>query len=243
MYTTLRFLRRHLLASVALFLALGGTSAYAAVLVTGADIADGTVESVDIMDGSLAGVDISDGSVVSADVGNNTLTTTDVLNGTLTASDIQNETLTGSDVQNDSLTGADIDEASLNVGSLDLGCQNGLVKGRARINGTSGIPAAYVDQPTFIDKTYNCSGDIVEVRRESEGVYFVKFHGISGDDLALVVPNQDGASTAFSGDADNSVTVGKITAGGDADSFRVDVHDSDVSGDVRQDGSFTIMVP
>ena len=247
-----RFLRTNLLAGVALFVALGG-SAYAADTVFSTDIVDGEVQSVDVRDDGLTGTDIS--ALTGSDITNNTIAGADVANASLTGDDVQNDSLksadvsdlgsgdisglTGSDIDNDSLTGSDIDESTLNASAI--GCDNGLVKGYARINGTNGVPASYVDEDAWVDRTYNCAGDDVVVRRESEGVYFVKFES-NGANLALVVPNQDGASTDFSGDADNTVTVGKISSGADAGSFRVDVQDQDVNGNVRQDGDFTIML-
>lgn len=73
-------------ALVSLFVALGG-SATAAVLVTGAQIKDGTVRSADIANGSLLGTDVANSSIRSADVADGSLTGQDVLNGSLTAAD------------------------------------------------------------------------------------------------------------------------------------------------------------
>ena len=247
-----RLLRTNLLAGVALFVALGG-SAYAADTIFSTDIVDGEVQSVDVRDDDLTGTDIS--GLTGSDITNGTVASLDVQNASLTGDDVQNDSLksadvsdlgsadisglTGSDLDADSVKGADIDESTLTP-SL-IGCKDGLVNGYARINGTNNVPGSYVDEDAWIDRTYNCAGDDVVVRRESEGVYFVKFEGNSAN-LALAVPNQDGASTDFSGDADNKVTVGKITSGPDAGSFRLDVLDDDVNGSVRQDGDFTIML-
>ena len=82
----------------------------------------------------------------------------------------------------------------------------------------------------------------MEVRRGATGAYFVRFVGNPAA-LAVVSVNQDGASTQFSGDADNLVAVGKITSGSDAGSFRVDVADINpnaTDGHSPQDGPFTI---
>ena len=250
-------LRSHLLASIALFVALGG-SAYAADTVFSTDIVDGEVKTADVQDEGLTGTDIQ--GLTGADVTDNSLNSSDVAH--LTGSDVDNNTLTGSDVEgigtadvtdnsltgsdisalgggdvtNDSLTGSDIDENSLSV--TNMGCKNGLVKGFARIKGTSGVPSAYVDETAYIDRSHTCAaGSRIEVRRESEGVYFVRFTDNTAS-LAIAVPNQDGASTSLSGDADNTITVGKVSSGNDAGAFRVDVHDEPDS--VRQDGQFTI---
>jgi hypothetical protein len=83
------------------------------------------------------------------------------------------------------------------------------------------------------------------VRRSAPGVYFVRFVDNPAN-LALVVGNQDGASSTTSGDTDNLVTVGKVTSGSDAGSFRVDIQDIDATtgaGHRAQDGKFTILTP
>lgn len=64
--TTLRFLRSHGIAVLALFLALTGTS-YAAVKVTGASVRDGSLTGRDVRDRSLTGRDVRDGSLRAAD--------------------------------------------------------------------------------------------------------------------------------------------------------------------------------
>jgi hypothetical protein len=80
-------------ALVALVVAVGGTSAYAA----------NTVFSSDIVDGEVKSVDIGNGEVNSADVKDQSLTTFDV------------STFLGADVVDNTLTGADINESSLSL--------------------------------------------------------------------------------------------------------------------------------
>jgi hypothetical protein len=253
---TTRFIGSSAIATAALVMAFGG-SAYAANTVSSADIIDGTVRSVDVLDNGLTGTDIAGltGADVSfnsltgadvtaltgADVTNGTLGGADVADGSITGTDVSG--LTGADVNANSLTGSDIDESTLSVASM--GCQTGLVRGSARIKGTAGIPTSYVDEAVFIDTKSNCSGGRVEVRRASTGVYFVRFVSNPAA-LAVGTPNQDGASTELSGDADNVLTVGKITSGSDAGAFRVDVADLPGPGPTaggRQDGQFTLMLP
>jgi hypothetical protein len=120
-------------ATLALFVALGGTGAYAANEWTGANIQDGSLAGVDIADGSVAsrdvqdnsvrGEDIADGLVASRDVQNNSLrgediadglvASRDVQDGSLRGDDINDNTLTGADINDNSLTGADINESTL----------------------------------------------------------------------------------------------------------------------------------
>ncbi len=263
-----QFMRSNLIASVALFVALGG-SAYAADTVFSTDIVDGEVKTADVQDEGLTGTDI--GGLTGADVDDNSLNGDDVRG--LTGADVQNDSLTGddvsglgaadvsglgsadvtdnsltgadvagltgSDVNTDSLTGSDIDESTLSVSNI--GCKTGLVKGSARVKGLAGIPSSYVDEGAFIDESYSCSGGRIEVRRADAGVYFVRFIDNPAD-LALATPNQDGASSGSSGDADNIVTVGKVTDpnSSDFEAFRIDTKDSPNFD--RQDGKVNIML-
>ena len=82
--------------TIALFLALGGVSAYAANTINSTDIVDGQVNSADVKDQSLTtfdvsaflGADVVDGSLTGADIGDGSLTDKDVGELTLTAVDV-----------------------------------------------------------------------------------------------------------------------------------------------------------
>jgi hypothetical protein len=73
-------------ATIALFVALGGTS-YAAATLSGADVRNG----------SVTGADLKSESVKGRDVDNGTLTGSDIRSGSLTASDV--ESLTAADLK------------------------------------------------------------------------------------------------------------------------------------------------
>ena len=72
-------------ATVALFIALGGSS-YAAVTITGADVRNGSLKSGDIRDGSLSGRDA--GRVDGRDVRDRSLSGADVRDGALRRADL-----------------------------------------------------------------------------------------------------------------------------------------------------------
>jgi hypothetical protein len=74
----------NVMATVAVFIALGGSS-YAAVKITGKDVKDGTLTGVDVKSSSLAGSDIRSGAVASADIANGSLLTEDFKSGQLPA--------------------------------------------------------------------------------------------------------------------------------------------------------------
>lgn len=62
---------------------LGATGATAARLITGADIKNGTVESVDVANNSLTSADIGYNSLKGTDIANGSLSTVDIANGTV----------------------------------------------------------------------------------------------------------------------------------------------------------------
>ena len=132
-------------AVLALIVAVGGTSAYAANTVFSSDIADGEVRSADIRNDDIQSGDVKDGSINTFDV--HSFLGVDVVDGTLTSDDIQNDSLRTADiqelhgarlvpgsvdatrlgigsvnsdkVQNNSLTGFNIDESSLDLSSVN----------------------------------------------------------------------------------------------------------------------------
>ena len=63
-----RYFKDNVVAFLALFVALGGTSAYAANTVFSTDIVDGQVKSVDIGDGEVGSADVKDNSINTFDV-------------------------------------------------------------------------------------------------------------------------------------------------------------------------------
>jgi hypothetical protein len=109
------YARRHHLALVALFFALGGGVAWAADTIGSADIIDGQVKTADIGQNEVRSGDIAGGQVQAADVADDTtsnaLTGTDVAADSLGGADVAG--LTGADINDNSLKGADVDESSL----------------------------------------------------------------------------------------------------------------------------------
>ncbi len=107
--------RQNAVAYLALFVALGGTSAYAA----------NTVFSTDIVDGEVRSIDIRNDDIQSGDVKDNTINTFDV------------HSFLGVDVVDGTLTGADIQDGS--IGAADLGGAAGATpfigRGRASCSG------------------------------------------------------------------------------------------------------------
>jgi hypothetical protein len=94
-------------AYLALFVALGGTGAYAANTVFSTDIVDGEVKTPDLAGAAVSAPKLKPGAVA-----------TDKLAGAAVTSDkVKDNTLGGRDVLDNSLKGADIDESTLtNIG-------------------------------------------------------------------------------------------------------------------------------
>jgi hypothetical protein len=78
----------NVLSTVAVFLALGGTS-YAAVAITGRDVENSSLTGHDVEDASLTGRDIRNSSLTGRQVKHSSLGTTDIANGTLLAKDFR----------------------------------------------------------------------------------------------------------------------------------------------------------
>jgi hypothetical protein len=82
----MRFGYTNVTATIALFVALGGTS-YAAATISGADVRNGTVTGTDLRSESVTGRDVDNGSLTGSDVKNRTITTSDL--GSLAGADLK----------------------------------------------------------------------------------------------------------------------------------------------------------
>jgi hypothetical protein len=103
-----RHIRQNLIAWLALFVALGGTGAYAANTITTGDIVDNQVTSADVRDDNLGF-----GGLAQKDLGPGSVGTSEIIDGTVTHDDAAVNTFRGSDIADDSLTGSDINESTL----------------------------------------------------------------------------------------------------------------------------------
>jgi hypothetical protein len=100
--------RQHAVAYLALFLALGGGSAYAA----------NTIGSADVIDGSLLSIDLKDGEVKSSDLANDAVRTNKIAAANVTTSDLAADAVNSAKVASNTLTGADVDESQLDAAQL-----------------------------------------------------------------------------------------------------------------------------
>jgi hypothetical protein len=101
-------IRQNIVAYLALFVALGGTSAYAANEWNSSNIQNETLLSEDIKDGTLKAQDYGVGSVSGARIQDNNVTTLDLADGAIFGNDVRDGSLTGTDIANESIGAADI---------------------------------------------------------------------------------------------------------------------------------------
>jgi hypothetical protein len=73
-------------ATLALFVALGGTS-FAAVSITGSDVKNGSLTGTDLKNESVTGSDVDNSSLTGSDIKSSSITSSDVKNGSLLAAD------------------------------------------------------------------------------------------------------------------------------------------------------------
>lgn len=100
--------RQHVVAYLALFLALGGGSAYAA----------NTIGSADVIDESLLSVDLKNGQVKGTDLANDAVQSSKIAAANVTASDLAADAVNSAKVATNTLTGADVDESQLDATRL-----------------------------------------------------------------------------------------------------------------------------
>ena len=112
-HRTLQYARRNAIAFLALFVALGGTGAYAANTIGSADVIDNSLLSQDIRTGEVKATDIGldqiissrikDGEVMAGDIGANQVLGSRITDGTIKGEDIANNRVTGYDVNESTL--------------------------------------------------------------------------------------------------------------------------------------------
>jgi hypothetical protein len=148
-----RHMRQNVVAWLALFVALGGTSAYAANEWTGENIVDGSLTGQDIFNNTVSGADITNGSLTGADVFDNTIGSADITNNSLGNGDFLTGSVDSRVVTNDSLTSADINNFSLGNGDFLTGSVNSRVVTDNELTGTD-INESTLNMPPTTTATF-----------------------------------------------------------------------------------------
>ena len=94
---------------LALFVALGGTAAYAANTVFSTDIVDGEVKTVDLASPAVTNNKLAANAVTTGKVAADTLGADDLAAGSVGTSEVTDNSLTGADVAESSLVGVNAD--------------------------------------------------------------------------------------------------------------------------------------
>ena len=103
----------NVVASVALFIALGGTAVATHETIFSDDIVDGQIQRQDLATGAVANTKILDGGIATSKLQAYAVTTKRIDLGAVTGPRLAPNAVNGVKVADDSLTGADINESSL----------------------------------------------------------------------------------------------------------------------------------
>jgi hypothetical protein len=117
--------RRNIVAYLALFVALGGTSAYAANEWNSSNIQNETLLSEDVKNGTLKAEDYGIGSVSGARIQDNNVTTLDLADGAVFGNDIRDGSLNDEDVGQGTVVNFEADIGTV----LAQRCKTGLIGG------------------------------------------------------------------------------------------------------------------
>jgi hypothetical protein len=153
-------LKHNVVAYLALFVALGGTSAYAANQFTGADVVDSSLTGADIQDLSIGPDDIGTNSVGTRVIKDGRVGNADLGPDSVTSDKVAPDALSGDDVANESLTGADVKDHALS--RSDYASYSGVTVTVAGVSAPfkEGTPQATACMPITVDAPGVNVGDI-----------------------------------------------------------------------------------
>lgn len=223
----------NVMSSLAVFLILGGATAFAAIKKVGAN---------EIKANSIKTGKIVKEAVVTGKIKNAAVTESKIADGAVTTNKIANDAVTGDKVKESTL--GEVPKAALAVNAEKLGgiaasgytrndCASltGQIKGFARINNatvsTVALSTAGVEIP------YNCSGQSVLARRTATGKYEVKFT----ENPAGIAIGSPLEADGLEGWDVNSISINRIGAG----DFRVQIWNDPTSAHLND--SFAILTP
>jgi hypothetical protein len=186
--------KHNVVAYLALFVSLGGSSAYAANTVFSSDIVDGEVGSADVKDNSIntfdvhsfLGVDIVDGTVAAEDLASNSVGSTEILTDAVRGSDIADNTIDTGEIINNSLTTADIAGADVNPGLISFSAGS-VANGRCEDFATA-AGGAVAGQAVVISLQGSLPQGILiyGTRVPSNGTVTMKLCNLSGGAMAAI---------------------------------------------------------
>ncbi len=111
----------NVVATIALFLALGTSGAYAVNEWTGKNIKNGTITSVDVKNGTISAADVKNGTLSGADIQDGTISRTEVAPGAVTREKVAAAAVGSQEVENGTITGDDIKDGTITSGNIKNG--------------------------------------------------------------------------------------------------------------------------
>jgi hypothetical protein len=218
-------------ATMALFLALGGTGAYAANEWTGANIQDETLTGADVqgkaqtatapaVNGTLTGYDISGQPAIPA-LGQpfiaGSLTTWDINDGTLMGPDVKDGSLTTSDILDGTLAARDLADNAVGTSQV----ANGSLQTQ---DFAPGVLATFRAYGLISGTSHTRSKNVVSVTNDLAGLFCITLAGGIDPRHSAPVATPDSRSGATSWGQNSDQAIVQIrSAGGDCNPGQLEV--------------------
>ena len=103
----------NVVATIALFLALGTSGAYAVNEWTGKNIKNGTITNVDVKNGTISAADVKNGTLSGADIKDGTIAGEEMAPGAVTREKVAAAAVGSQEVENGTITGDDIKDGTI----------------------------------------------------------------------------------------------------------------------------------
>ena len=110
---------------LALVIAIGTGSAYAANTIGSSDIINGQVKSADIGNNQVQSIDVKDDSLTGADIAFESLTGSDIASGSLTSAEIEDDSVDGLDIRDEGIESSDLSPGAVESSDISDGAIQG----------------------------------------------------------------------------------------------------------------------
>ncbi len=236
-------------ATLALFVSLGGTALAVDQTIFSEDIVDGEVKNVDLAKRAVTGAKVMPETLDGSHIDEGSLGTVPTADFATTAANAQSaldantaghantagEASFAGNAQSaqraDTLDGLDSSQY-LQTNS----CQRGKILGFAEIIGREDTPRTFTSNPRYIDTSHNCTGGPVEVRRIANGTYVIRFQG---NPATLAMSTGSHLHAAVYTTASSATNLDDYQPG----TFRVQVFDALSRRGQRTDSAVTVVLP
>jgi hypothetical protein len=196
--------RANLVGYVALFIAIGGTGAWAADKITSKEIAKNAIRSKHIKRGNVKRPDIGANAVNSAKVASGSLTTADMLDGTISEADLANGSVTNPKLADGAVTTPKLADGAVTTPKLADGAVTGAklaaeVRGqtRAGLGDDSAVPARVILDYPQLGVRIETDGDA----DDDNSLVLRNTNTCSPCDINFVTSDSPGSTTVTAGNA------------------------------------------